>query len=252
MRKMQAQLLLNSFHLLLAVVHLTTSVLHFVFPVQFSIPVGVARFVRVDNSTATDVPMAVALSIPHHNNPQLHYLSAMFLFLAFLDHTILYFVSGVIDRAHVLRWYEYSASASLMNAEIAILCGVHDPVMIVNIVFFTMFTMLLGIRTDYDDDDDKDSSGVQLSAWLLFALAWLPICVQFFSAEYTPDFVKVLFVVMIVLESLFGVWAAVWRRCTGPIGREFGYCVLSLVAKQSLAWIVYQGAKNRPPLHLSD
>mgnify|MGYP002133659313 CR=1 FL=1 len=79
-------------------------------------------------------------------------MSSVFLFMSGLDHWLVsipsrvwrVYFSGVKRGRNLFRWTEYFFSASLMHAEIALLCGIFDVHLLFAVYALTAVTMVFG------------------------------------------------------------------------------------------------------------
>jgi hypothetical protein len=65
-----------------------------------------------------------------------------------------------------------------------------------------------------------------------------------YHAANVPGFVWAIMVTLFLLESSFGAVDAVQLK--SYVHTEYAYCMLSLFAKQSLAWMTVQGVLSLP------
>jgi hypothetical protein len=180
---------------------------------------------------------------------------AVFLLLAAVDHLVVA-LPGVVtwyernlDRGiNVARWVEYSLSASVMVVLIGMLTGISDAVALLAIFGANAAMILFGWLMERSNDR------VRPVDWLPFwfgcvagAVPWLAIMVQIVgsTADGTgpPAFVYAIFVTLFVLFNSFALnqWLqyAQKGRWRSYLFGEWGYLVLSLVAKSLLAWQVF-------------
>ncbi len=182
---------------------------------------------------------------------------AAFLALAAIDHLAVALprVSSWYERnlgrgINNARWIEYSLSASLMVVLIATFAGITDLRALIAIAGANAAMILFGLLSE------RVNSGRDEIDWLPFwlgcvvgAVPWVAIAVSLVGSEVrgdVPGFVWAIFVSLFLLFNSFAVnmWlqyrrVGPWRR---PLTAEWGYLVLSLVAKSALAWQIYAGA----------
>ena len=148
------------------------------------------------------------------------------------------------------RFIEYSLSASIMLICIALLCGVRNFIVMLSIVGFTILCQLLGLIAEYMPKGGN-RNGVHALAWVSIILAYGIIILYYVTAiiendVQPPDFVHIIVGTQAALFLSFGVvqtsqLCCMKAACIGAIGRqaEISYCVLSLVAKTLLGWLIY-------------
>ncbi len=182
---------------------------------------------------------------------------AAFLLLAALDH-LLVASPGIVgwyernlDRGvNYARWIEYSFSASLMVVLIATFAGVTDGRALVAVAGANAAMILFGLLMERINVDRERLD------WLPFWLGclagvfpWLVIGISLIGSEIdgsVPGFVWGIFVSLFLLFNSFAVNMWLQYRRIGPwrnyVFGEWGYLVLSLIAKSALAWQIYAGA----------
>lgn len=149
-----------------------------------------------------------------------------------------------------LRFLEYSISASLMLSCIALTTGIRDFVTILSICALNIITQVLGAFNEYIRDS-RIRTGSFTLAWFSNLAAYGIIFWYFgVAVEQTeievPGFVIGIIIGQFVIFNLFGLvqWIQIYGTkwaVIGAIGREseLSYCVLSLVAKTLLGWLIY-------------
>jgi hypothetical protein len=180
---------------------------------------------------------------------------AAFLLLAALDHLLVALppIRGWYER-HLARgigparWLEYSLSASVMVVLIAMLPGVSDLGALIAIFGVNASMILFGWLSE------RANEGREAVDWLPFAFGcvagavpWIVIGYQIVGGvaegDGPPTFVYVIFVTLFVLFNSFAVNQALQLARVGRwrdrLFVEWGYLVLSLVAKSLLAWQVF-------------
>jgi Heliorhodopsin len=182
---------------------------------------------------------------------------AAFLLLAAVDHLAVALpgVVGWYERnlargVNNARWIEYSLSASLMVVLIATFAGITDLRALVAIAGANAAMIFFGLVME------RVNSGRDEPDWLPFwlgcvvgAVPWVAIGISLIGSEANgevPGFVWGIFVSLFLLFNSFAanMWlqykrVGPWRA---PLAAEWGYLVLSLVAKSALAWQIYAGA----------
>lgn len=258
----------RKFHLVACIVQLITgSVLWFLADsdtVAFSIPL----YTLYTNTTSaamrlTDAWVPSPVFIGHFHAG---YSSAAFLFLSALNHFICAtnfvgcckYIEWVEERrASPVRWGEYAFSASLMHVQIAILCGILDVHLLAAIGALTATTMVFGLAQELQYDR---SFKLYILGFIPWVAQWALIISYFNHGvrdSSAPDWVYAIIVIECVLDFTFAV---VLVRQEGEFENVKGdyrskgdnrmlkfdtaFIVLSLTAKQSLAWVNYGGARH--------
>lgn len=81
--------------------------------------------------------------------------------------------------------------------------------------------------------------------FLPWAVQWIVVWLHFGHAGSPPDFVWAIMVLEVVFDSLFAVWMAYSQINVETFAEvEIGYVVLSLTAKQALAWANFGGSRS--------
>jgi hypothetical protein len=182
---------------------------------------------------------------------------AAFLLLAAVDHLVVslprvhrWYEARLELGVNYARWIEYSVSASLMIVLIAMFTGIADIRALIAIAGVNAAMILFGLLMEHTN------LGRARPDWLPFwfgciagAVPWIAVTISLIGSERNgdvPGFVYGIFVSLFLLFNSFAVNMALQYREIGPWRRylfgEWGYLVLSLVAKSALAWQIYAGA----------
>lgn len=160
-----------------------------------------------------------------------------------------------------LRWIEYSFTATIMVAILALTASVQSLQQLLLLVVATIVIMLLGGVIERAIRDRQLGYARQLTAlaWLLELCVFFVIGAAFVSTIHQvnsvigsqggiPDWVYVILVSELLFYSAFGFLQLVQLVRAGR-GRgqdfrkyEYGYHALSLLAKLTLGWTFYFGA----------
>ena len=116
------------------------------------------------------------------------------------------------DGTNVLRFIEYSISATLMQIAIALILGIWDRLVIIGIAFLTVVTMLLGLIAEQLKNDNHTIAWVtHFTGWFSLGGVWAIIGRQFAYTLQTsgeilpPTFVYIIVGVITLLYSGFGI-----------------------------------------------
>jgi hypothetical protein len=182
---------------------------------------------------------------------------AAFLLMAAVDHLLVgspgivgWYERNLARGVNYARWIEYSFSASLMIVLIATFAGVTDLRALVAVAGANAAMILFGLLME------RTNIGRERLDWLPFwlgclagAVPWIVIGISMVGAEVdgsVPGFVWGIFASLFVFFNCFAVNMWLQYRGIGPwrsyVFGEWGYLVLSLVAKSALAWQIYAGA----------
>jgi hypothetical protein len=188
------------------------------------------------------------------------YFSAVFLMLAAVNHIYVAtyghpdYVAGLKQGKNTYRWLEYGLSASLMHVMIAMLCGVCDIHTLIAIFGLTMTTMTFGYLQERANPFPNPTSGknIDLTPFWLGCVPhifnWAIIASYFFhgvAVSKPPMFVWTIIFFIFSLDATFAVNQYLQQMKIGKwVDYEYGevgFILLSLVAKQLLAWVNYGG-----------
>lgn len=182
------------------------------------------------------------------------YYAGAFLFLSFLNHALTAYCSDWYDRVllsecNPLRWLEYFFSAAIMHVMIAQLCGVADAYLLFCIGALTAVTMVFGWLQETLRPLLKNDGRRELTPFLLGVVPWVAqwavILAHFHHAGSPPQWVSALMALELVLDVSFAAWMLLSQTCVDHYATvELGYVVLSLTAKQLLAWVNFGGTRS--------
>jgi len=217
------------------------------------------------NSTTrlTDAWVPAPSIVGHFNGG---YSSSAFLAMSAFNHMLFAVFPcclkmAVHRLASPVRWLEYSVSASLMHVQIATLCGILDVHLLFSIAALTATTMLFGLL---QERQEKRTLGLFKTGFAPWLMQWIVIMSYFFrgvSQASAPWWVWLIIFIELALDSLFAVVmhaqerelvhsvessahdaAADTARAEVFMRSDLRFIVLSLTAKQLLAWLNYYGA----------
>ena len=180
----------------------------------------------------------------------------MFLFLSALAHFLIvspkinpYYNDQITKGINPLRWYEYALSSSLMIVLIAQLFGVYDLSSLILIFFLNAIMNIFGL---YMEKMNQNKEKVVWSPFIYGSIAgiipWIIIVLHAFgnaNPKEVPFFVYAILVSYFVFFNLFPINMVLQYLKVGKWANylygERAYIVLSLVAKTTLAWLVFFG-----------
>lgn len=249
-------------NLILGLIHLSTGIVIMVITDTDATAPVYSFFSDPDTRGKPDAWAPLAKSIV---DVPVGYWSGISILLSALDHLL---VATLLKSSyeHYLsrfrnpyRWIEYSVSASCMHVMIAQQAGVFSIHLLFAIFGFTMVTMIFGNEQEiasgerrYLDGDREEKHQISLRPFwygcIPHAYGWILITCFFFqgvSAGEAPVFVWVIIFVLFFLDATFPVNQFLQQKRIGRwedyVYGEIWFCVLSLVAKQLLAWINFFG-----------
>lgn len=181
------------------------------------------------------------------SNFQPAYLAALFLAMACLDHlaTLLFQKTWQQDqqtRTNRLRWIEYLFSLSTMSILIGILCGALDIQTLSLFVVLSMATIAFGWLAEFLPNYAKQLNALGI---IPFVGLWFFTFASYIASggAGAPEFVHAIMATLFILEIGFGLVPFVLAK--RPYAQtELAFCLLSLCAKQCLAWITYGGVAS--------
>ena len=163
------------------------------------------------------------------------------------------------EGTNSLRMFEYSISATLMQVSIALILSVWSALTMLGIAFLTIVTMLLGLVAEKLKYIDLGLAWmVHFIGWSAMSAVWIILGRKFaFNISMAPSggeppvFVYVIVVVIAILYSGFGLVQFFDLMFTGKDKKtakahhrkvEMAYCMLSLISKTFLGWIIFSNA----------
>lgn len=240
---------LRAANLILAVLHGAQAILVVVIGASLAIPIT-AQWAEGPPGSALGRPETL-FDLP------VRWCVAAFLLMAAVDHLLVgspsvvaWYERNLARGVNYARWIEYSFSASLMIVLIATFAGVTDLRALVAVAGANAAMILFGLLME------RTNIGRERLDWLPFwlgclagAVPWVVIGISMVGAELdgsVPGFVWGIFASLFVFFNCFAVNMWLQYRGIGPwrsyVFGEWGYLVLSLVAKSALAWQIYAGA----------
>lgn len=241
---------LRKFNFIMAGLHFVQAIAILLLSKDFALPVT-GSYLRYDSTEQALLPASATLF-----NQSLPTLVAAFLFISAFAHI---FIATIYNRRYnqdlakginKARWFEYSASASIMMVAIAMLVGVYDLMSLVMIFALVAIMNLLGLVMEVHNQTTKQTNW--LSYWigcLAGAIPWVAIAFYFWlsasQGSQAPAFVYWIFFSIFLFFNCFAINMVLQYKKTGPwkdyLYGERAYIILSLVAKSLLAWQVFAG-----------
>lgn len=242
---------LRNFNIIMGLLHLIQGVFMIIVSNDTTYPIY-TNFLKFDIANRALVP-----------DPKLWYElpfgigTAIFLLLSATAHfylsTIGYkrYVENLRKGQNPVRFYEYALSSSLMIVLIGMLVGIWDLGSIILMFGINAMMNLFGIMMEYHNQHTKKTDW---TAFIYGSIAgffpWIVIVVYFLSAINSsgakpPAFVYAIIPTIFVFFNIFAINMVLQYKKVGKwkeyIFGEKVYIILSLLAKTSLAWMIFAG-----------
>jgi hypothetical protein len=234
---------LRRFNVVVGLVHLAQAVAMVALSNELALPVT-ATFLAGDPVTARGAAPEVLFEVPI--GPAV----AAFLLVAAIDHLAValpgvgrWYEANLARGANYARWVEYSASASLMIALIAMFTGIWDVAALIAIVGVNTAMIWFGLLMERDQRPGRPD-------WTAFSLGtvaglvpWVAITIYVLGGADPPGFVYAIVGFQFLFFASFGLNQFLQYRRAGPwrdyLFGERAYIWLSLGAKSLLAWLIF-------------
>jgi Heliorhodopsin len=182
-------------------------------------------------------------------------LVALFLLISTIDHLLMasfanrWYVRNLKKHINYARWYDYALSSSVMIVAIAMLSGVYDIAALIPLFAINATMNLFGLMMELRNQNTEKTN------WTAFIfgsfaglIPWIVIFMYFIGATQgstVPTFIyyilgSLTFFFLLFPLNMFLQYKKVGRWKDYLYG-EYGYIVLSIVAKTALAWQVFGG-----------
>jgi hypothetical protein len=182
-------------------------------------------------------------------------VSTGFIFLSAFFHLLIVLFKKTylkqIERGYnKFRWIEYALSSSLLIALLAILFGVRD-IQTLSIIFISNAVMnLLGLEMELQNQFlNKKRFSAYILGWLIGLAPWAVILMYLFfspNLDLTPWYGWAAIIAYFLFFNSFAFNMLLQYKKVGPwksyVFGEKVYIWLSLIAKSTVAWIVFSGA----------
>ena len=241
---------LRKFNLTMGFLHLVQGIIILIISKSFTLPISgnYLAFDKISQSLLPTTKVLFDLSLPM--------LIAVFFFLSAGAHLIIstfynkQYNKDLSKGINVIRWIEYSVSASIMMVAISLLVGIYDAMSLVMIFALTAIMNLLGLVMEVHNQTTKRTN------WLSFILGsfagiipWLVVAFYMWlgadNGSSAPTFVYWIFVSIFIFFNCFAINMVLQYKKIGKwkdyLYGERAYIILSLVAKSLLAWQVFAG-----------
>jgi hypothetical protein len=245
---------LRIFNAIMGVLHLIQSIVMVVLSSDFAIPMT-TQFLEFDE----DAPAGeqVMPNLLEQFDVTMAPLIALFLFLSAIAHFLIAgpfferYEQGLKEGRNFFRWYEYALSSSVMIVALALFTGISDIFFLLTLftlnASMNLFGLLMESMNRYTPEIDWTPFTFGCIAGIV---PWIAIGGFFFGAlgnadATIPNWVIPAFITLFLFFNSFAINMFLQYKKIGPwsnyIFGEYGYVVLSLVAKSALAWQIYAG-----------
>ena len=183
-------------------------------------------------------------------------LVALFLLISTLDHLLMaspflnrWYVNNLKKHVNYARWYDYALSSSVMIVAIAMLSGVYDIAALIPLFAINATMNLFGLMMElHNQKTEKTNWTAFIFGSFAGLIPWIVIFMYFIGATQgstVPTFIyyilgSLTFFFLLFPLNMFLQYKKVGRWKDYLYG-EYGYIVLSIVAKTALAWQVFAG-----------
>ena len=183
-------------------------------------------------------------------------LVALFLLISTVDHLLMaspgvnrWYVKNLKKHINYARWYDYALSSSVMIVAIALLSGVYDIAALIPLFAINATMNLFGLMMEmHNQKTEKTNWTAFIFGSFAGIIPWIVIFMYFIGATQgstVPTFIyyilgSLTFFFLLFPLNMFLQYKKVGRWKDYLYG-EYGYIVLSIVAKTALAWQVFGG-----------
>ncbi len=204
------------------------------------------------NATFLQGPPGTALELRHLFDIRIGWGVAAFVFISAAAHWILagpafgWYIANLRRQRNYARWIEYSFSASVMIALIAMVTGISDVAALIALFATNASMILFGLLMEHYEEPGGPNWLPFIFGSIAGAMPWVAITIYVLSpglAADPPAFVYGIIVSLFVLFNCFAVNMVLQYARIGPwrsyLFGESVYVLLSLTAKSLLAWQVF-------------
>jgi hypothetical protein len=180
-----------------------------------------------------------------------------------------WFIREIKQGVNILRWIEYSITASLMTFLIAQLSGITNVYLVFSVgvvlnialqaqgYHFEIAMRFENTKKIKDENTTLNTNRFQMwipliIGFIIFFFQWSIIACYFYrtvqASGDVPDFVTAIFYLMLILFTLFAIPPFLFARKWFGIdwvGYEIFFIVLSFVSKFVLDWTIAGGISNQ-------
>ncbi len=216
---------------------------------SFTLPVNTS-FVHFNATTQALTPVIDTIY-----NLRVGLLVALFLFISTVDHLLLgsvgfsRYVKNLRKHVNYARWYDYALSSSVMIVAIAMLSGVYDIAALIPLFCINATMNLFGLMMElHNQKTEKTNWTAFIFGSFAGIIPWIVIVLYFWGATQNASVPTFIYYILASLAFFFLLFPLNMFLQYKKVGRwkdylygEYGYIVLSIVAKTALAWQVFAG-----------
>ncbi|MGZ4862884.1 MAG: heliorhodopsin HeR [Halobacteriota archaeon] len=216
---------------------------------SFALPINTA-FLKLNATTQALTPVINTIY-----ELRIGPLVALFLFISTVDHLLMgsvgfrWYVKNLKRHINYARWYDYALSSSVMIVAIAMLSGVYDIAALIPLFAVNATMNLFGLMMEFHNQTTQKTN------WTAFifgsfagVVPWVVIFMYFVGATQGASVPSFIYYILASLTFFFLLFPLNMFLQYKKVGRwkeylygEYGYIVLSIVAKTALAWQVFAG-----------
>ncbi len=216
---------------------------------SFTLPINTS-FIHFNATTNALTPV-----IDTVYNLRVGLLVALFLLISTVDHLLMgsvgfgWYVKRLKQHVNYARWYDYALSSSVMIVAIAMLSGVYDIAALIPLFCINATMNLFGLMMELHNQKTEQTN------WTAFIfgsfagiIPWIVIVLYFWGATQNASVPTFIYYILASLAFFFLLFPLNMFLQYRKVGRwhdylygEYGYIVLSIVAKTALAWQVFAG-----------
>jgi hypothetical protein len=183
-------------------------------------------------------------------------LVALFLLISTIDHLLMasplanrWYVRNLKKHINYARWYDYALSSSVMIVAIAMLSGVYDIAALIPLFGINAAMNLFGLMMEmHNQKTEKTNWTAFIFGSFAGLIPWIVIFMYFIGATQGSTVPTFIYYILGSLTFFFLLFPLNMFLQYNKVGRwkdylygEYGYIILSIVAKTALAWQVFGG-----------
>ncbi len=216
---------------------------------SFTLPINTS-FIHFNATTKALTPV-----IDTVYNLRVGLLVALFLLISTIDHLLMgsvanrWYVKNLKRHVNYARWYDYALSSSVMIVAIAMLSGVYDVAALIPLFCINATMNLFGLMMElHNQKTEKTNWTAFIFGSFAGIIPWVIIVLYFWGATQNASVPTFIYYILASLAFFFLLFPLNMFLQYQKVGRwkdylygEYGYIVLSIVAKTALAWQVFGG-----------
>ncbi len=216
---------------------------------SFTLPINTS-FVHFNATTQALTPVIDTIY-----NLRVGLLVALFLFISTVDHLLMgsvgfsWYVKNLRKHVNYARWYDYALSSSVMIVAIAMLSGVYDIAALIPLFCINATMNLFGLMMElHNQKTEKTNWTAFIFGSFAGIIPWIVIVLYFWGATQNASVPTFIYYILASLAFFFLLFPLNMFLQYKKVGRwkdylygEYGYIILSIVAKTALAWQVFAG-----------